>query len=621
MGITQLVVLSVSYTPLKPTNMKTKITSLFLFLFLGIVCYAQDSPTLNLTGTNPSISKGNIDTEVLTAIIQQKQEEIKERVFRNTIVKQFKDSDNNYTQKLNNFATFNYLYNLMDVLTSGKNKTVMTKTAIENTAEFAFIFGLAYYTNKNTVLNAKVNLNKIDGKNKIKINQKDSVLQFNLLVDLCYQIVIENEDEFQEQFKFKNSLDNVNFKIWYESDNVFILEMNKAMGCPYKDKDGIQKFGCEKEKNLTRVKELNDLKLNVTKSIQDILLVSNQANELIEIGKKVNDSGLKNEIDILLQKIKEANGSEISSEIDALKSKYSNLLNIGQENYLTKLSGLVHSNFDEYKNLYNFYKSLEKSQFKDFTMTQSQYYSMKYLIVEFISVAKNQYPNDAISTVLDFLLENTLVEFNDLSGNLVDEVTNETKEIGYLYVDIESLISTINQRFNSITKKKFTKYITPFFSMGVNYASFGNNNSLIDNGANGTSSIGSLYYASEKIGIKWKLWNWKYTHAFEAGESFEYYGKQTYWLRPQEEPLISDVYIFGYASGLLYNLVDLKSEENFNYALVGAGIGMTFFNGLSANLSISSPIVDNSISSKNSFVNFGLDIPIIEYISALTKKK
>jgi hypothetical protein len=246
---------------------------------------------------------------------------------------------------------------------------------------------------------------------------------------------------------------------------------------------------------------------------------------------------------------------------------------------------------------------------------------MKYLIVEFISVAKNQYPNDAISTVLDFLLENTLVEFNDLSGNLVDEVTNETNEMGYLYVDIESLISTIDQRFNSITKKKFTKYITPFFSMGVNYASFSNNNSLIDNGVNGTSSIGSLYYASEKIGIKWKLWNWKYTHAFEAGESFEYYGKQTYWLRPQEEPLVSDVYIFGYASGLLYNLVDLKSEENFDYALVGAGIGMTFFNGLSANLSIASPIVDNSISSKNSFVNFGLDIPIIEYISALTKKK
>jgi hypothetical protein len=602
--------------------MKTKITPLFLFLILGIVSYAQDSPTLNLTGTNPSISKGNIDTEVLTAIIQQKQEEIKERVFRNTIVKQFKDPDNNYSKKLNNFATFNYLYNLMDILTSGKNKTVMTKTAIENTAEFAFVFGLAYYTNKQTVLNAKVNLNNSNKDNKIKINQKDSVQQFNRLVDLCYHIVIENEDKFQEQFKFKNSLENVNFKRWYESDNIFVLEMDKAMGCPYIDKkDGILKFGCEKEKNPARVNELNVLKQNVTKSIEDILLVSKQTIELITIGKEINDSGLNKEIDRLIKKIKDAQGSEISSEIDALKSKYSNLLNHEQEKYLTKLSGLVSSNFDEYRNLYNFYNNLEKSQFKDFTMTQSQYYSMKYLIVEFISVAKNQYPNDAISTVLDFLLENTLVEFNDLSGNLVSEVTNETKEIGYLYVDIESLISTIDQRFNSITKKKFTKYITPFFSMGVNYASFNNNNSLIDNGTNGTSSIGSLYYASEKIGIKWKLWNWKYTHAFEAGESFEYYGKQNYWLRPQEEPLISDVYVFGYASGLLYNLVDLKSEENFNYALVGAGIGFTFFNGLSANFSISSPIVDNSISSKNSFVNFGLDIPIIEYISALTKKK
>ncbi|CAM1355560.1 hypothetical protein [Tenacibaculum ascidiaceicola] len=605
--------------------MKTRITTLFLFIITGIVSYSQ-SPTLNLTGTNPSISKGNIDTEVLTAIIQQKQEEIKERVFRNTIVKQFKDTDNHYSKRLNNFATFNYLYNLMDILTSGKNKTVMTKTAIENTAEFAFVFGLAYYhdktINNSTVFqNAKVNnliIHKTDKKLEVE-QKKDSVLRFNLLVDLCFKIVAENEDKFQKQFKFKNSLENVSFKRWYDSDNVFELEMYKALGCPYIDEDRIQKFHCKK--NPTRVNELNDLKQKVTKSIEDILIVSNQAEELIDLGKKINDTGLRKEIDTLVTKITESKGSEISLEVDALKSKYSNLLSNEQESYLAKLSSLVNSNFDEYKNLYDFYKGLKKSQFKDFTMTQNQYYSMKYLIIEFISVAKNQYPNDAISTVLDFLLENTLVEFNDSSGNLVNEDQNNSKNIGYLYVDIESIISTIDQRFNSIKKRKITKYITPFFSMGVNYASFSNNNNLIDNEASGTSSIGSLYYASEKIGIKWKLWNWKYTHAFEAGESFKYYNKQTYWLRPQEEPLVSDVYIFGYASGLLYNLVDLKSEENFDYALVGAGVGMTFFNGLSANISVSSPVVDNSISSKNSFVNFGLDIPIIEYISALTKKK
>ena len=601
--------------PLKPTNMKNRITLLLLSVFIGLNAFAQDSPTLNLTGSNPSISKGNIDTEVLTAIIQQKQEEIKDRVFRNTIVKQFKKSENHYSKKLNNFATFNYLYNLMDVLTSGKNKTVMTKVAIENTAEFAFIFGLAYYTDKQTVVNAKVNIDRSENDNKINVNSTTNVKDFNLLVDLCYQIVIENEDEFQKHFKFKNSLESVNFKRWYESDNVFVIEMDKALGCP--DKNG--NLQCSPD--ATRATQLKNLKQRVTKSIEDILLVSSQAIELVEIGKQINDTGLTNEINNLLEKIKNSNGNAISQEIDALKLKYKNLLNTNQNNYLTNLSGLVKSNFDNYKNLYDFYKNLEKSQFKDFTMTQSQYYAMKYIIVEFISVAKNQYPNDAISTVLDFLLENTLVEFNDLSGNLVDEATNKTEKIGYLYVDIEALISTIDQRFNSITKKKFTKYVTPFFSMGVNYASFSNNNNLIDNGSGVTNSIGSLYYASEKIGIKYKLWNWKYTHAFDAGESFEYYGKQTYWLRPQEEPLISDIYLFAYGSGLLYNLVDLKSDDNFDYALVGAGIGMTFFNGLSANLSISSPIVDKSISSKNSFVNFGLDIPIIEYISALTKKK
>ena len=86
-----------------------------------------------------------------------------------------------------------------------------------------------------------------------------------MLVDLCYQIVIENEDEFQKHFKFKNSLESVNFKRWYESDNVFVIEMDKALGCP--DKNG--NLQCSPD--ATRATQLKNLKQRVTKSIEDIL--------------------------------------------------------------------------------------------------------------------------------------------------------------------------------------------------------------------------------------------------------------------------------------------------------------------------------------------------------------
>ena len=68
------------------------------------------------------------------------------------------------------------------------------------------------------------------------------------------------------------------------------------------------------------------------------------------------------------------------------------------------------------------------------------------------------------------------------------------------------------------------------------------------------------------------------------------------------------------------NVVNLKSKENFNFGLVGANTGITFFNGLEVNISYAIPIIERSLSSENSMVIVGLDIPIFEYIKALNKK-
>ena len=91
-------------------------------------------------------------------------------------------------------------------------------------------------------------------------------------------------------------------------------------------------------------------------------------------------------------------------------------------------------------------------------------------------------------------------------------------------------------------------------------------------------------------------------------------------MRPPPKPTVSDIHLFAYGSGLLYNIANLKSTDNFNYAIAGAGFGMTFFNGLTANFSVACPFTDNKFYSNNTFLNLGFDIPIVEYIAGLRKK-
>ena len=67
--------------------------------------------------------------------------------------------------------------------------------------------------------------------------------------------------------------------------------------------------------------------------------------------------------------------------------------------------------------------------------------------------------------------------------------------------------------------------------------------------------------------------------------------------------------------------VDIKSQENFNYTLVGGAFGITFFNGLMLNTGVALPINAKSDLSKKYLYTLSFDIPIIEYINAVRKKR
>jgi hypothetical protein len=182
----------------------------------------------------------------------------------------------------------------------------------------------------------------------------------------------------------------------------------------------------------------------------------------------------------------------------------------------------------------------------------------------------------------------------------------------------------------NLQKTPYNKFrpIEFHFTVGANTAYF--NSNLV---TNENDTIRNYSYIGEKIGIKYKLWDWKYTRSFSKGETFTY--KHWYnifrcntvsYLRtsPPKEPTINNIHLLAYGSGILYNLINTGTTKDFNSPLVGVGIGITFFNDLDFNVTYGRPILTNKSfrdSSVPSFINVGFDIQFIEYYDRLNQKR
>ncbi|MFO0477860.1 MAG: hypothetical protein ACK50L_03645 [Bacteroidota bacterium] len=612
-------------------------------------------PTLSLVGSSPSFSKGNINTEILTQIIQQKQEEVKKRVFRNTVIEGFNNAS--FTGNLKNFTTYHYLYNVMDVMTSGKNKTAMTKSIVESSTEFAYVFGLALYVTQvkdrmkfgSLTLDASLFKNAEREIKGDKLQEPKDVKTFNLVIDICYDVILDNST-LQNTFKFKDDLTDKNFSTWYESDNCYKLtsdafneiindlkaDDNLSILSEFKliDLDAYNKFKTDSDKlNYLKAQQasLEKLKDGINTHLTELSTMANAIQTTIDDLKTFKDNlqsdGVKGSVDKILSSLSDLPASELKSKITKINTDYAEVLSQEQKGKITAIANAVNANYDQYRQLIGFYVGLKKSNYKDFTLSKDQYYAMKYVLVQFLNFAKNQFDNHIAASVIDFLLENTIVEYMaSNSDNSLAEKNATTSDKGYLYIDVESLISAVDQYYNPSTRKSSIAsgwwFINPrpFFTIGTNYGYFMNTNTLAKNDAGNPTSLQNLYFASEKLGFKIKFFDKKYSRSFQPGEKFMYRGNERVWFRPQKVATVSDVHLMVYASGLLYNIANLKTNDNFNYAIAGSSLGITFFNGLNANFGFACPFTDKRFNTDNIFFNVGFDIPIIDYISALAKK-
>ncbi len=499
--------------------------------------FSNSYSQLNLTG-GVSMTKNNIDGEVLKQIIQQKQEEVFARLFSNIIVGYFKDKP--LDKGVYNFPTYYALYNLVSDMTIGKTKTTVSKAILNSAVELAYIYSFVKYfesyqeNSRGTVTQTTVDANKIST-NKIVtsvkkdgevITDKEKLKRLNFYMEAAFDVLAKDKT-VQDKFYFKRQITSTEISTWY-------------------DKLGI----------------LNDPDF-ANESVINILGKSQKISELI---------------------------SDMKPQVASFLAYSGSDANLGNITKLTKTAiGLQ-------------------------TLKEGDINSVKLLLLEYANKTDFLFDHNVVKTLINLIVENTHFGLD------------ENQKINQIYVDVEGLILSVDKEF--ITKNKKSSISSPvwfvnprlFFTIGASTAFFLNNANSLDKEDGVVKPLRNVNLASEKIGFRIKVWDGGYTHGFSPGEVYRWHGKNYVWNRPQKKPLISSVYYNIYGSGLLYNVLNLKTNQNFDFGFASSNIGVIFFNGLefSAGLGI---VYKDGLDAKNSFFKLDFDIPIVDYLTALKNKK
>ncbi|MGD9995182.1 MAG: hypothetical protein AB7S69_17920 [Salinivirgaceae bacterium] len=468
------------------------------------------------------------DVDLVSEIISQKQEELKQRVLKNIVVNNIKTT---------NYTTYNTTYHLVEILTTEKNKTVMTQNLISEISDYAITYSLADYFIKNE-LNIEGLQNKSFG---------DSKGLYELMT-----INLENEqrDKFTKQIVIKESETQIPVGLLtnYIIDTLNTILANSTF---FKNKGFFQenpkskkfKFGLDLD--YSAIESSGKATKIVSQLNTFVLKINTSLNSTDEVFKFINSSG-KN-----INDLKTLNNDDIGFIFQLFSLSLDKFRNeVGQNSFIAKIG-------------------------------------------------------DIISTYV-----------------IYDMVQDDPDKVYSFKLDVEAIILSLEDEFynNKITGlKKHKVGIEPFFGIGINYGILTSDNNVILNEAN-TGSIYQIAYVSEKFGFKFLFADFEYTRSHKPLEWFKYRGTYRRWKGPVKDPLINNVYGMIYASGILYNVVDLKSEDNYNFAMLGTGLGLTFFNELEMNISYSIPLIKNENPFENGMVNLGFDIPIFEYIKASRNK-
>ncbi len=184
-------------------------------------------------------------------------------------------------------------------------------------------------------------------------------------------------------------------------------------------------------------------------------------------------------------------------------------------------------------------------------------------------------------------------------------------------IDVETLALDLYTKFGDKQRNRFNAML----NVGINYMGKMNKDAYTFVAGSDTVSFNQNSFISEKIGVRVNLFDWNRKRAFgDYNFGTDAIKNQRRATKIGAEPLVNNLHLQVYGSGLLYQIKALNSEDKFTKPLAGVGLGLTFFNGLDFSVNYTTPDV-NPDKLKDGFICLAFDVDISEYLSAARSKQ
>lgn len=607
--------------------------SLTLFALIGLKAQDEPSihqaPSLQLGLNGLTFSKGDLDAQLIMEIIAEKQKEIKVRLVENMFLEGLDNTGG---------TVYNYATNILKGVTQEPNPEIRTRIVLENTVNLVFVYAFAEYMMKKD--SSELNkLARVRSRNNIELT-KD---QFNaFILDISSEVIRKNT-KLQElglmqvthtpAYDFKNLyLKEIRGeeKIYFETaENIYkLMELELSA---LVDIVGLANYYFNELNLITNIKPFNSNKFQKNDSeinFKEILDLINEtennisskwsleADSILTIA--LNDLNQVRNLLIKMQrigKIEDSNRFQSdliflfnSQVIPTLRkhSKFNPSINPELDNVTESIYTLA-SNLLSDSTVFN--RLNDKKIAKALSLLYKFNESRTYIeFINMISEFESVFDNKVIKSTLSIL--NTYVTNN---------VTIHKNPEGEKYIDfnIESFLATLSK-----TNENKLRAFQFHFTVGVNNVYF---ISPLD--LNNGTTINNYSFVSEKIGVKYKLYNpgsWKHRNYGELYRNR--WGTLMQKTSTPKEPLISNWHLLLYGSGILYNITPTGTSRDFNFPIVGFGTGITFYNSLDLNFTIGVPLNNSLNFSQNfsinrCFLGLGFDIQFAEYINRLAQNR
>lgn len=630
-----------------------------LILFFLIICFTKsysqethEAPTLQVGLSGINFSRGNLDAELIAEIIAEKQKEIKVRLIKNMFLEKL---------GVKNGLFYTFIDNNIDIILKEKDEDTRIKNLLENAVNLSFVVGYteyyvrtlekdsvnwntmkslatAYGVNENVFDKDKISLRDFTKIDFIKSNEKEGKNEIDkstdfkeeknnfvgILIDLFAEQVRRNEKFkslgiLRTNYLQNSSSSNMYLDLLEERDdnasefNILFEQvgMNLEMHTKYYGiiKTLVELNGKDLENSLSLLTnnfncgDLNTMRADLQKTY------TNAYNSIRDFDKLTDDEikSLK-DLNSFIGKLK---------YVDLNRSEYIRLyqneilpaiekLGIHSIKFLEmsdKVSDILFCISDEIKG------DLESINIDvDLSFLSSLTRIDEFDKVDTYSFFLNQL-SDAGDVFSDEQMRNSInliINFIRSYIKIDEDVNQET----IINLDVEGFLYNLQ----SIPYNKF-RPLEFLFTVGANTSSF-NSTLTLDNG----DTLENFSFISEKIGVKYKLFDYQYVQSFSRGETFTYHGKSYKRLKAPSEPIISNIHLLAYGSGILYNIVNTGTNNQFNSPIIAGGIGVSFYNNLDFNISYGK-VISSKSNNGPSFFNFGFDIQFLEYFDRLQEKR